>query len=168
MALLATFNGPSLGASRLLELPPVWIAIDLLTAVLALHATDLVTSGWSRVYVYGLLAILLFGRQLNMPLLEWLSDRLYGASGWLLRQGYVGPADALTSMGEWVVSAGISLTGNIFDAVFWPFRAISTAVVSGSFSPTQALAPAIVVLYATVLFAFAADFFATKDIYLVE
>lgn len=168
VALLATFNGPSLGAGRILELPPVWLAVDLLAAVLALHATDLVTSGWSRVYVYGLLAVLLFGRQLNLPFLDWLSNRLYGAGGWLLRDGYVGPADAFTTLGDWLVSDGARLTGGVFEAVFWPFRAMSAAVVSGSFSPTQALAPAIVVLYAAVLFAFAADFFTTKDIYFVE
>lgn len=168
VALLATFNGPSLGAGRVLELPPVWFAIDLLAAVLALHATDLVTSGWSRVYVFGSLAVLLFGRQLNMPFLDWLSNRLYSVGGWLLTEGFGGPANALTALGDWLVSDGAMLTGNLFQAVFWPFRAMTAAVVSGSFSPTQALAPAIVILYATVLFAFAADFFATKDIYFVE
>ena len=34
--------------------------------------------------------------------------------------------------------------------------------------PSQALAPALIILYATLLFLFAADLFATKDIFLTE
>lgn len=168
VALLATFNGPSLGAGRVLELPPIWLALNLLTAVLALHATDLVTAGWSRVYVYGFLAFLLFGRQVNAPLLDWLSKRLLTVASWFLREGYIAPGNAVSALSEWLVSSGTQLAGAFFDAVFWPFRAMSAAIVSGAFSPVQALAPAIIVLYAAVLFALAADFFATKDLYLVE
>ncbi len=168
VALLATFDGPALTLGRILELPPLWLAADLLAIALALHASDLVTSGWSRVYVYGFLAIILFGRQLDAAVIQWVSDRFYTLAGWLYREGYMAPGNALNGLAEWLASSGGQLIGTIFDAVFWPFRAISTAVVSGSFTPAQALAPAIVVLYSTILFVLAADFFATKDVYLTE
>lgn len=168
VALLAMFNGPSFSAGNLLEIPPVWLAVDLFAAVLALHATDLVTSGWSRVYVYGLLAILLFGRQLHTPLLAWVSDRLFSAGAWFMGEGYISPGNMVTALGDWMLSEGVVLVGRLFDVVFWPFRAMVTAVINGYFTPTQALAPALVILYATVLFALAAQFFATKDIFFVE
>jgi len=168
VALLATFNGPSLTLGTILELPPVWLAIDLLAIVLALHASDLVASGWSRVYIYGFLAILLFGRQLDTPLVEWIANRFYASGAWFLREGYMAPGSAITRIADWLLSAGVRLIGSIFDAVFWPFRATAAAVVGGSFSPAQALAPALIVLYATVLFVLAADFFATKDVYFTE
>ncbi len=168
VAILATISGPDLSAGLLLELPPIWLAINLLVAVLALHATDLVTSGWSRVYVYGLLAFLLFGRQLNGPVLDWLSNRLFSAGSWLVRSGYVAPANAANSLGAWLAGDGMALVVRLFDAVFWPFRAMSTGVISGSFTPLQALAPALLIIYATLLFLLAAEFFATKDLFLVE
>lgn len=168
VAILATVNGPALTFSRILELPPLWMAADLLAVVLALHATDLVTSGWSRVYVYGFLAILLFGRQLDGPLVQWVSNRLFGLSVTLMGEGYMGPGNLVNSVAEWLVGSGAQLVARLFDAVFWPFRAISDAVVSGAFTPVQALAPAVIIIYATVLFVLAADFFASKDIFLTE
>src|SRR5690606_32465771 len=65
LALLALINGPDITLGRLLEMPPVWYSMMIVTAVLALHATDLVTHGWSRVYVFGILAILLFGQSIS-------------------------------------------------------------------------------------------------------
>lgn len=168
VAILATINGPSLTVGRILELPPIWLAADLLAVALALHATDLVTSGWSRVYVYGLLAILLFGRQLDSPLVQWVSNRLFGLGVLLMREGYLGPADLLNSFAEWLLASGAQLISGLFGAVFWPFRAISDAIVSGAFSPIQALAPAIIIVYSTILFVLAADFFASKDLFLTE
>lgn len=168
LALLATFNGPTLGLGHLIDLPPLWLAVDLLAVALALHATDLVTSGWSRVYVYGFLAIVLFGRQLDDTVLAWVSERLYAAARWAMNAGYIGPGDAINAVGGWLVDDGSRLISALFDSVFWPFRAVSSAVVSGSYSPIQALAPAILVLYSTILFILAADFFATKDVYLTE
>lgn len=168
VAVLATINGPALSASRILELPPLWLAADLLAVALALHATDLVTSGWSRVYVYGLLAILLFGRQLDGPLVQWASNRLFALGVILMRDSYIGPGNLVNSVAEWLVGQGARLIASLFDAVFWPFRAISDAVVSGVFTPAQALAPAIIVVYSTILFVLAADFFASKDIFLTE
>lgn len=168
LAVLATFNGPALKLGLLFDLPPLWLAVDLLAVALALHATDLVTSGWSRVYVYGFLAFVLFGRQLDDTALAWISNRLYDAARWIMNAGYIGPGDALNALGGWLATDGSRLVTTVFDSVFWPFRAMSSAVVSGSFSPTQALAPAMIVLYSTILFVLAADFFATKDIYFTE
>lgn len=168
LAILATFNGPDLSVGVVIDLPPLWLALDLLAVALALHATDLVTAGWSRVYVYSCLAFALFGRQLDDAVVEWISNRFFAASRWFMNEGYIGPGDAVNALAGWLAGDGIRLVGALFDALFWPFRAMSTAVVSGSFSPTQALAPAMIILYSTVLFVLAADFFATKDVYLTE
>jgi hypothetical protein len=61
VALLALYNGPGFSL-RLLELPPLWLALNVLAIVLALHASDFVTDGWSRVYVYGTLALLIISQ----------------------------------------------------------------------------------------------------------
>jgi hypothetical protein len=42
------------------------------------------------------------------------------------------------------------------------------AIIAGGFNTVQALAPAVLLLYATILFMLAADLFATKDIEFVE
>jgi hypothetical protein len=168
LAILATYNGPSMDLAMILDLPPLWLALNLLTVVLALHATDLVAAGWSRVYVYGCLAIALFGRQLDDTVMGWFSERLFDASRWLLNGGYIGPGDAIGAMAQWFADDGVRLVGALFDAIFWPFRVMAASVVSGSFSPTQALAPAMIIIYAAILFVLAADFFATKDLYLGE
>lgn len=168
LALLATFNGPSLSLGILIELPPLWLALDMLAVVLALHATDLVTSGWSRVYIYGFLAIVLFGRQFDDDVIAWVSGRFFAASRWLMNEGYSGPGSAVDVAARWLTGDGLNLIAALFDALFWPFRAISAAVVDGSFSPSQALAPALIVLYSTFLFVLAADFFATKDVNFAE
>lgn len=168
VALLATINGPSMALGRILELPPLWLAADLLAIALALHATDLVTSGWSRVYVYGVLAFLLFGRQLDGPLVQWVSNRLFALGVFLMREGYLGLGDVVNSLAEWLLGSGVGIVAGLFGAIFWPFRAISDAVVSGAFTPLQALAPAVIIIYSTILFVLAADFFASKDIFLTE
>lgn len=168
LAVLSTYNGPSIELGMILDLPPLWVALDLLAVVLALHATDLVTAGWSRVYVYGCLAIALFGRQLDDTLVRWVSERFFAASRWFLNGGYIGPGDAVAALAQWLGDDGVRLVAALFDAIFWPFRAMAAGVVGGSFSPTQALAPAMIIIYATILFVLAADFFATKDLYLGE
>lgn len=168
LAILATFNGPSLSLSRLLEIPPLWLATDILAIVLALHASDMVTKGWSRVYVYGILGIFLFGRELDATLGDWFYERLLAISGWLFQQGLATVGNVINSAARWFADSGSGTVGRVFDILFWPFQAIIDAVVAGSFTPVQALAPAILILYATFLFLIAAELFATKDIFLTE
>ena len=168
VAVLATFRGPVFSFGRLLEVPPLWLSVNILAAVLALHASDLVTTGWSRVYVFGLLAILLFARGINASTAERLSGRITSLSSWFFRQGWSGIGDLFSSLSRWLAASGSNTLGNIFGIVFWPFEAISEAVISGRFRPAQALAPAIILLYATILFLLAADLFAEKDLFLTE
>ncbi|MFN2221428.1 MAG: hypothetical protein ACK2UH_02675, partial [Candidatus Promineifilaceae bacterium] len=53
-------NGPDITIRQALEIPPLWIAGDILLVVVALHASDLVARGWSRVYVFSVLGLLLY------------------------------------------------------------------------------------------------------------
>ena len=41
VALLALVGGPNMSLGRVLEIPPIWIAVNVLAAVLAMHASDL-------------------------------------------------------------------------------------------------------------------------------
>lgn len=168
MAILGTINGPSLSVGRVLEIPPLWIATDILAIVLALHASDMVTKGWSRVYVYGLLGLFLFGRELDTTLGDWFYERLLGISSWFFQQGLATIGSATNAVARWFAGSGAGLVGRVLDILFWPFQAMINAVIAGSFTPVQALAPALLILYATVLFLIAADLFATKDLFLSE
>lgn len=168
VALLAIINGPSLSLGRILEIPPLWFSADLLAVALALHASDLVTMGWSRVYVYGILAVFLFGQQLDSNAIGWVSERILGVGSWFFRQGWAAAGNLASSASHWLNGGGSEIVGQLFGVVFWPFDAISAAVIAGSFRPSQALAPALLVLYATLLFVLAAELFASKDLHLIE
>ena len=165
---LALFRGPEIAFWLMVEVPPLWIAVDVLAAVLALHASDLVTDGWSRVYIYGALALLLFGRELDTGTGNWIGSRLSQLSGWFFRRGWAGPGNLVNRLSQWSHNSGLSSVGDVLDVAFWPFHAIASAVKAGFFEPRQALAPAILLLYATVLFLLAADLFSTKDLFLTE
>lgn len=161
-------NGPDFSFNRFIEIPPIWVAINILAAVLALHASDLVTAGWSRVQVYGVIAILLFGQEINDDLAGRLSTAFNGLASTLLTRGMTGLATPFSNLGGWLADHGAEGLGQLFGFVFWPFRAIADATIAGFFDRAQALAPAILLLYATILFMLAADLFATKDLFLTE
>lgn len=165
---LATLNGPALGLGRLLEIPPLWFSANLLAVALALHASDLVTMGWSRVYVFGVLAVFLFGQQLDGGALAWISERMLGVGNWFFRQGWAAAGTLAGSASRWLNGSGSEVVSRLFGVVFWPFDSIASAVISGGFRPSQALAPALLVLYATFLFVLAAELFASKDLHLTE
>jgi hypothetical protein len=95
--------------------------------MLALQASDLVTQGWSRVYVYGGLVLCVIGQKVSHPTLS-----------------------------------------QICGAVFWPFHAVADAVRANSFSPLQMLALVAILLYAAILWMLAINWFAAKDLHLVE
>lgn len=165
---LALFRGPSFSLGRFLEIPPLWIAVDILAVSLALHASDLVAAGWSRVYVFGLLAIFLFGQGLNSGSNTSLARIVSTISGWFYSQGWVSLGNQLTNLSQRLLASETRGISGIFDLIFWPFHAINDAVIGGSFRASQALAPALLLLYATLLFVLAANLFSGKDLYLTE
>ncbi len=168
IALLTIRGGLNFPLRQAVEIPPVWLSVNILIAVLALHATDLVTAGWSRVGVYGLLLVLLFGQNGADNVTRWASSRLIVAATYFRRQGLSSLGDPLQGAGSWLSSDGHNTLEQILGLVFWPFRAISEAIAGGAFDNTRALAPAFLLLYATILFLLAADFFATKDLQLSD
>lgn len=161
---LALFRGPELTTAGFLSLGPIWIGVNVLAAVLALHATDLVAAGWSRVIIFGILALLLVLNSMGQSSESWFADRLVDVSALFNRVNLTFFADLFTSLGSALRGDGVGTIASAAGAVFWPLRSISDAVFSGSLSPAQALAPAVLLLYGTILFLIAANLFATKDL----
>jgi hypothetical protein len=165
VAALALFRGPALMPGQALELPPIWLAPNILAAALALHASDFVAAGWSRVYVFGVLALFLFGQGIDNT---FLSGFVASLNRFFLEQGWFEVSNALSDFSNGMSNSDTNVLSRILGFIFWPFRAIVEASVNGYFTPTQALAPAILLLYATILFMLAADLFANKDIEFTE
>jgi len=161
-------NGPSFSATQLFMIPPLWIAVNVLFCVIALHATDLVASGWSRVYIFGILAILLYIQTILDTLVDWLSGLLNRLSSLVFDLGLGGLSTFFSDASDWLITSGHDALSTVIGLLFWPFRAIVDATISGQFNQLQALAPAMLLLYATVLFLIAADLFANKDLFLSE
>lgn len=161
---LALIRGPELTAAGLLSLGPIWLGINILAAVLALHATDLVASGWSRVIIFGLLAILLILNSMGQSPDSWLADRLNDVGAAFATVNLAFFADLLDSLASSLRGDSLSVISSAAGTVFWPFRSIGDAVFSGALTPAQALAPAVLLLYGTILFLIAANLFATKDL----
>src|SRR5690606_33198439 len=57
LALLALWGRPELADGRYLDIPPIWLSVDIVASALALHASELTVHGWSRVWVYGGIAL---------------------------------------------------------------------------------------------------------------
>jgi hypothetical protein len=167
VALLALYSGPDLSL-RLLELPPLWLALNVLAIVLAFHASDFVTDGWSRVYVYGTLALLIISQNSGGLIGPWLAGQISSLSRYLIRQGMLPLGNQLAQLSNWIHSGSSEGLADLLGIAFWPFQAIVDAIIAGGFNAVQALAPAVLLLYATILFMLAADLFATKDIEFVE
>lgn len=171
VAMLALFRGPALSGWELLIIPPIWIALNVLTAVLALHVTDFVAAGWSRVLLFGLIALFLFGQSLDSKssLNIWIILQLNNISRSLMSgSGGLTLVIPINNLSAWLQQDGPNTLSRLFSLPFWPFRAIADAVVAGSFNTSQALAPAVLLLYATLLIMIAADLFANKDLDLTE
>lgn len=165
LMLLGLINGPALTLGALLEIPPIWLAPMLLLAVLALHASDFITIGWSRIYVFGLLAIFLFGQGLQNESLASFSTAL---GRYAISQGWVEMSARLENYANTLSQLDDNVISRFFGFVFWPFAALAEGVTNGYFTANQALAPAILLLYATVLFLLAVDLFANKDLEFTE
>lgn len=160
--------GPDIGLGRALNIPPVWVAINIFAAVLAMHASDFVMSGWSRVWVFGILTLLLFSQSVDARGLRWIVNRLNTLAGVASRQQYTSLSQFLRNAANWISTNGADFLAQTVGFVFWPFRAIADATRADYFDNSQSLAPAILLLYATILFMLAADLFATKDLNLSE
>lgn len=167
-AVLALYNGPSPTIGQWLQIPPVWISLDIFAIVLALHASDLVADGWSRVYFYTVIAILLFINGTGDTTYTWLSQKLTSFGYTLSNSGMGAIAGMVNHLGAWVNGSGGGIFQKFTGLVFWPFNAIANATVAGYFTPTQALAPAVLLLYATIFYLLAADLFANKDVNFIE
>lgn len=166
---LALIRGPEITIARVQSIPPMWISINLLASLLAVHATDLVTAGWSRVVIFGLLAIALVLNSASSSTSEsWFSDQLNGLSELFARINLMWFADITADAAAWAYTSPLSLVANAASVIFWPFRAMADAVFAGGFTPSQALAPAVLVLYGAILFLIAATLFAGKDLEFLE
>lgn len=160
--------GPDIPLAKLLEIPPVWISADLLAAVFALHASDLVNKGWSRTFVFGTLMVLLFSQSVDGQGVLWIVNWFNGVAMNFTRQNSQQLANTFQQMATWFSANGYTFLRETVGFPFWPLRSISDAVLAGAFDNAQALSPAILILYATILFMLAADWLGTKDLQLLE
>lgn len=165
---LALIRGPELTAGRILAIPPIWLSVNLLASILAIHASDLVTAGWSRVILFGSLAVALILNTAATGSEYWFSDRFNDLAELLGRINLMWFSDLAVSASSWAASAPLGGIAQAVSFLFWPFRAMSDAIFAGSFSPSQALAPAVLLLYGSILFLVAATLFAGKDLDFVE
>jgi hypothetical protein len=169
MAVLAVVaNGPDLTPAQVATLAPVWLSADILLIVLAMHASDLVTRGWSRATVFGALAILLYAQTGASAVGSLLSRMVNFVGNSLLQARLVNLGSIAFQAGDWLGESMPALLQRLFGLVFWPLRTLAEAINQGTLRTPQALAPAVVLLYATVLFLLAAEFFANKDLHLTE
>ena len=169
-AIVLVRNGPELTLGRATEIPPIWLSLNIFASVIALQASDFVAYGWSRVWIFGILAIAIVLGDDDGTTLNWMADFLRETG-----EQAVGTSEAIIQMSEFLIGFAAFLTGttmtavaNIFSGLFWPFRAILTAVQEGYFTRSQALAPALIMIFAAVLFLLAADFFNSRDMILSE
>ena len=165
---LALIRGPELTMARVLTIPPLWGSINLLAAVLAIHATDLVTAGWSRVILFGTLAVaLILNSAAGSPDI-WFSDRFNDLSNLFSRVNLLWFSDLAGNAAAWAFESPLTGLANVAGIIFWPFRAMTDAVFDGGFTPSQALAPAVLILYGAILFLVAATLFTSKDLDFLE
>ncbi len=165
---LALIRGPELTVGRVLAIPPMWLSVNLLAALLAAHASDLVTAGWSRVILFGSLAVVLILNSAAASPESWFSDRLNDLAELLARVNLMWFSDLAVSAASWANDSPLSGLVRIASIIFWPFRAMADAVFSGQFTPSQALAPAVLLLYGSILFLVAATLFSGKDLEFIE
>lgn len=165
---LALISGPDLPLRAMLEIPPMWLALNIVAVTLAIHATDLVVVGWSRVFIFGFIALLLIFQQMGGGEGSWFAERLASLSNFLVRIGFADVAVWVDNASFYLEGISLESLTALSNAIFWPFRSLVDAVFSGYFTPIQALAPAILLLYATILFLLAANLFATKDLEFAE
>jgi hypothetical protein len=168
VALLALIRGPDLSTAHWFTIPPLWLSVNILAAVLAIHATDMVSASWSRVIIFGFLAILLILNGSASGTDSWFAARLNDLATVFSRMNLMWFADLSISLGGLLGGDTFGRLGELTSQVFWPFRAMIAGVFAGHFSSIEALAPAVVMLYGTILFLIAAILFSGKDLEFVE
>jgi hypothetical protein len=99
---------------------------------------------------------------------SWLVARLNDLSITANGQGWQVLAEWMRNAGVWLNGRETGILAQVYSWIIWPFTAISDAVINGFFTATQALAPAIIMLYAAILFLLSADLFADKDLDFIE
>jgi hypothetical protein len=169
MALLAwQLGGVDMTVGRALDIPPLWLALNILMSVLALHASDFVAAGWSRAILYGMLLVLLFVQNYGAELGSWFGARFGNLSSWFLMRGWLEVATQAQAAANWFYGDGGARFGELLAIPFWPFLTVLDGVIAGVFRGLEGLAPAVLLLYATILFLLASGLLADKDLMLVE
>lgn len=171
MAAIVIFrNEPQLTMGHLLEIPPIWLSLNILATVVALQASEFIAYRWSRVWVFGLLAVAMVIGDADGATLNWLAGIFRNLAGQTASGN-----DTVSRFSEIFNNIATFLTGpvmenlnQIFGSIFWPFQAILDGVLNGYFTTSQALAPALILIFASVLFLLAADFFSSRDMILKE
>jgi hypothetical protein len=120
------------------------------------------------VVIYGTLAILLIGQSFIGRINDWLLSLTSNLSAFFYAQQFDSIAELIGHVTSWLSGAGESFFRSVLSIVFWPFQAIGQAIINGYFTPMQALAPSVLILYAAILFLVAADLFASKDLEMIE
>jgi len=77
-------------------------------------------------------------------------------------------SDLAGNAAAWAFESPLTGLANVAGIIFWPFRAMTDAVFAGGFTPSQALAPAVLILYGAILFLVAATLFTSKDLDFLE
>ena len=162
---VALVNDPVLTFARFIEIPPIWISTNIVMSLLALHSTDFVARGWSRVWLFGGIAILLMLGDYYAWFVELIAEMLRELARASSNSNTVGQ---LYGAANWLGSLNNSWAEYASRLVRWPVEAIIEAVMQGYFTIGQAFAPAVLLIYATVLFLIASDLFARKDLFLIE
>ncbi len=158
-------NDPQLTFGRALDIPPIWLSLNVLAILLAIHASDFVARGWSRIWIFGGIALLLMVGDYLGWFLTLLTDLIQDLAN---RSTSPSTVQDLNEAASWLSSTDASWSDGVAAVVRWPFEAIINGVLDGGFTATQAFAPALLIIYATVLFFLAAHWFANKDLYLLE
>jgi hypothetical protein len=165
---LALIRGPELATFHYLAIPPLWLSVNLLSAVLAVNASDLVSAGWSRVILFGALAVALILNSAAASPDSWFAERLGGLAEIFARLNLMWFSDLAAGAAGWAAGSPLAGLARFAAIIFWPFRAMADAVFAGGFSLSQALAPAVLLLYGAILFLVAAILFTGKDLEFVE
>ena len=168
-AIVLIRNAPELTLGRVIEIPPIWLSLNILAAVIALQASDFIAYGWSRVWIFGLLAVAIVIGDDNGSTLVWIGDLIRGIAQPASTNGAISSvSNILIAVADFLAGSFMSSVSGVFSGVFWPFRAILNAVMDGYFTQAQALAPALLLVFASILFLLAADFFSSRDMILNE
>ena len=158
-------NGPELTLARVSEIPPIWISVNIFVILVAMHTSDFVARGWSRVWLFGGAAFLLVLGDYYLWFVGGVAEMIR-----CLARSTSNPntTENFHWAADWLDGLSPSWAESVSSIVSWPFEATIEAVLQGHFTAGQAFAPAVLLIYATALFLIASDLFASKDLFLTE